>query len=183
MSEGESKIELGQVEESDIPLLREFLNSNFAQYLGMHEYLSTYDLSEGLKKAHSSNTTYIFTIKVQAPGDFKKIVRGFAALTHIDWIARNAKLSFIKVDSKGNLKTIKDSNEALKAYVLCLDYAFDSLNLHKVWVEVFEGHNITSALSSLGFVAEGVRKKCAYLNGSLVSSTICSLLSSEREHK
>lgn len=170
------KIELGQIEQSDVPLLRDFLNSRFAQYLGFSSVYSYESINQNLTGVWGDPEAYSFSIKVQPEGDFKKTVSGFCAIKNIDWIARHGELLFIKTNSNGDLLNIQECEEAARAFGMLIDYAFGELNLNKVWVEVYQGLNIKTKLEALGFVAEGVRQYAKQVSGKQVSTTIYSLL-------
>lgn len=173
------KIELGQIEETDFPLLRGFLNSNYAQFLGFNEAYSLELINQKRGAIWGDLEAYGFSIKTQSPGDFKKTVCGFCAIRNINWVARHGEVLFIKTNSKGDITSIQDCDEAAKAFAMLIDYAFFELNMNKVWIEVYQGLNIKNKLESYGFVAEGVREFAKQMGGKQISTTIYSLLADQ----
>jgi len=175
----EVKIELCQIEESEIPLLRDFLNSKHAQNLGFYSAYSAEFLNQNFDMLWKDPNAYCFSIKTQHPGDFKKVVGGFCTIRNINWTARHGELLFIKINKDGNLLSIGECDEAGTAFKMLIDYCFDELNLNKVWIEIFQGYDVGATLDKLGFIAEGVRQFSRQVNAKQISTTIFSLLSEE----
>ena len=61
------------------------------------------------------------------------------------------------------------------------DYAFNELNLHKIWPELYEYDNkkIKFYVEELGFYRDGILREHHYMDGKWWNSYIYSLLKSE----
>lgn len=173
------KIELGQLEETDIPLLRDVLNREFTKYFNLHSLLNTTQLNQEFYNLQQDSTRYAFTIRTLKDGDFAKSTCGFCAVSDINWVARHGQLWFIMTDKHGTHLTIDEYEDSFEAFRILINYCFRDLNLNKVWIEVPQGLEIKSSLIELGFVAEGVRVFSRLIDGVQVSSTIFSLLAEE----
>ena len=67
-----------------------------------------------------------------------------------------------------------------EALTLLLDFAFDRLNLHKVWLEVFAANAPAIALyESLGFSRDGVLREDVYRDGRYLDMYLMAVLARE----
>lgn len=173
------KVELGQIEKNDIPLLRTILNQDFTDLHNIHFLLSNLDLNNHFDNLYENPNIYLFSIKRINQGDFAKSITGFCGISEIDWVARHGELLFLMSNTHGKHLTIQNNDHALIAFKMLISYCFNELNLNKVWIEVPQGLDIKSKLESLNFVAEGVRSFSRMIKGNQVSSTIFSLLSDD----
>lgn len=173
------KVELGQIEKNDIPLLRVVLNQDFTDLHNIHFLLSNLDLNNYFDELCERDDIYFFSIKTVHDGDFAKSITGFCAISNIDWVARHGQLLFLMSNKHGKHLTIKNNSNALNAFKMLISYCFNELNLNKVWIEVPQGLDIKETLEELNFVAEGVREYSKMIKGNQVSSTIFSLLFDE----
>lgn len=178
-NENKIKIELSQVEESDYPLIRDILNQDFSKYLGFYKLVNTYTAGKIFDNIHSREDAYLFSIKLVRSGDFVKHINGFCYISNIDWISRHGEIEFLMFDKLGAHFTIKNSEESFLAFKKLLSYAFNELNLNKVWIEVPSPLDILEPLEKLRFVPEGVRNCARILDGKQISTTVFSLLKQE----
>ena len=102
---------------------------------------------------------------------------GACGLLYTDWIAKFSDFSFY----------IGDNNEycqgerSKEAVSLLLDYAFNSLNLNKVWMELYEFDEmkINFFTKILGFKIDGKLRENCYNEGKYFDSFIISILKKE----
>jgi RimJ/RimL family protein N-acetyltransferase len=174
------KIELGQIEKNDIPLMRDILNRDFTKFFNLHSAFNCTDLNMVYDELGADSSAYFFSIKTVQSGEFAKSIAGFCAITNIDWVARHGQLFFIMSDKHGRHLTINKFAESFNAFRLLLNYCFGELNLNKVWLDIPQGLDLREPLEKLGFVAEGVREYSRMIDGVQVSSTVFSLLTDER---
>lgn len=177
--ENKIKVELSQIEESDYPLLRDTLNQDFSKYLGFYKFVNTHTTGKIFDNISHRDDAYLFSIKLVRSGDFVKNINGFCYISNIDWISRHGELEFLMFDNLGAHFTIKNSNESLLAFKKLVSYAFNELNLNKVWLEVPSQMGILEPLEKMRFVAEGVRASARIMDGKQISTTIFSLLRQE----
>ena len=109
--------------------------------------------------ADKSNKSVIFMIETLS--DAKPA--GFVQLSQIDWISRNCMFGIALPEKDFQGKGI--GSEAMK---LIFGYAFNTLNLNKISLEVVAfNENSIYIYEKLGFEREGVLKKHYFWNGAL----------------
>lgn len=88
-------------------------------------------------------------------------VLGYTQLLNINWVNRNCYFGIIIGDTENRGKGIgKEVTE------LMTDYAFKTLNLRKILLEVLSTNtNAIKLYENLGFVSEGVLKEHAFIKG------------------
>lgn len=101
---------------------------------------------------------------------------GASGLCYIDWINRSADFSiYIGMD---NLYI--DSHYAIDAGKCMMKYAFEELNLHRLWCEIYDfDHLKNNFLKELGFQIDGKHRQTHWANGSWHDSIFYSFLSSD----
>lgn len=86
---------------------------------------------------------------------------GTCSLVHIDYRNRKCEFGRFQISSEKNLL-----GSAIEAEILCLEYAFSHLNMHKIYLEVFEKNkSVISLHQQFGFEKEGMLKSHIYKNG------------------
>lgn len=88
---------------------------------------------------------------------------GYGGLVHINWIDRNAEISFI-MDTKLEETSFKSH---WKQYLKLIEkVAFDQLNLHKIYVYAFDIRPILyDVLEDSGYIKDAVLKEHCLVNG------------------
>ena len=85
-----------------------------------------------------------------------------ARLLNIDWFARNAEFGILIGDRSRQGKGL-----AKEALALVVGYAFDTLNLNKLYLRVVAFNERALRLyRDFGFVEEGVQRQQAFIRGS-----------------
>lgn len=97
---------------------------------------------------------------------------GVCSLQSIDWVVRSAELA-----RTIGVKKYRGYGYGTKMVKILLDYAFDSLNINRVWA----GNDIDNiaaikSLEKCGFKREGVLRETVYRNGKYHDSVISSVL-------
>lgn len=101
---------------------------------------------------------------------------GAAGLCYIDWINRSADFSIYI--GYGGLYI--DENYATEAAQLMLKYAFNILNLHRLWAEIYSIDRAKKKFfEDLGFTLDGVFRESYWYEGRWHNSLIYSFLSKE----
>lgn len=167
------EIYLAQLEKSDLPRLRELLNYGFKRFLDEYREFSKDGMEQWLTEI-SQDGDLPFAIR-GSKDVYKDFIVGVCSLRQIDWVAGHAELFFLMVDKDGHRATMHNRPATKKALEQILEFAFDELGLHKVWVEVYEHNNIKAVLEQFGFVAEGVRRQALFKGGRFYDSMICSV--------
>jgi hypothetical protein len=149
-------VDLRAVEREDLGQLLEWRNQPalrrcFREYreLSMEEQLRWHESLAG------DRSTAMFSIVERSSGR----LLGAAGLCYIDWVDRTCDLS-IYVGADG---LYLDDDYAPDAAAVLLDHAFGTLDLHRVWVEIYAFDEAkASFLEALGFQLEGRHREHHY---------------------
>jgi RimJ/RimL family protein N-acetyltransferase len=100
---------------------------------------------------------------------------GYGGLVHINWVDKNAEISFI-------MDTIREQNEFKKHWSIYLDLieqvAFKELGLHKIYTYAFDLRpHLYSTLEENAYNQEAVFKEHSFFNGKFIDVVIHSKIS------
>ena len=100
---------------------------------------------------------------------------GAAGLLYINWIIRSADFSFYIGDDN---KYIGNDGIAKESAKLLIDYGFNNLNLHKIWMELYEfdSQKINFFKNDFDFKQDGLLRDNCFEDGRYFDSLILSLL-------
>lgn len=100
---------------------------------------------------------------------------GNAKLANINWVHRNAQFGIIIGDRNAWGKGF--GSDACRALV---KYAFDKLNLHKVWLIVYANNPAAKGLyEKVGFVTEGCQREHVFSEGKFVDAYLMAIHASK----
>jgi RimJ/RimL family protein N-acetyltransferase len=103
---------------------------------------------------------------------------GFVYLNNIDWFARNAEFGILIGERNRHGKGL-----AKEALCLVAGYAFETLNLHKLYLRVVAFNKRALALyRAFGFMEEGVQRQQAFLRGRYYDVVLMGLIRNLRRH-
>ena len=174
MIKGE-KVGLRAVEKQDLPFLRDWRNivefrKNFREVreLSLTDQDAWFDHLQNTK-----HINYMFTI---VDLETKKPI-GAAGLLYINWVIRSADFSFYIGD---NEKYAGNDGIALEAAKLLIEYGFKNLNLHKIWMELYEfdKEKIEFFSNKFNFEQDALLRDNCFENGKYWNSLIISLINS-----
>ena len=162
---------LRAVEKEDLKSLRDWRNiPSFRRNFREVRELSMYDQEDWFEILQSGkHNNFMFTIvdlKTNNP-------IGAAGLLYINWIIRSADFSFyigkdeVYIDNKG---------VAEEATQLLINYGFNNLNLHKIWMELYEFDNVKLDffMKKFGFKKDGLLRDNCFEDGKYYNSYIIS---------
>ncbi|CAA0222320.1 GNAT family protein [Tenacibaculum maritimum] len=167
-------IGLRAVEKEDLSYLRDWRNiPNFRKHFREVRELSLTDQEawfESLQKTKHIN--YMFTIvdlKTNRP-------IGAGGILYINWIIRSGDFSFYIGEDE---MYIGNDGKAKEAAELLIDYGFKNLNLHKIWMELYEfdTQKIDFFKNYFDFKQDGLLRDNCFENGRYWNSLIISLIS------
>jgi len=167
---------LRAIEKEDLPLLQAWRNlPQFRKNFREFKELSLANQEAWFKR-----------IVVDSPNDFMfMIVRlsdnkpiGVAGLVYVSWVIRAADFSFYIGDEE---KYISDDDYSIEAVKLLLDYGFKTINMHKVWMELydFDKKKIDFFLNKFNFSCDALLRDNCFEDGKYYNSHIYSILESE----
>ena len=107
----------------------------------------------------------------------RNILIGVCGLTYIDWKNKHCEISIILF--KKNWQMLKEGKNTI---ALLTDYAFGELNLHRLWVEIFDTipKNI-KFFESVNFKKEGMLRDKLWRNGKWHNSFVYSKLTNDKK--
>lgn len=142
-------------------------------YLFEEEPLSFYSHLEWIDKIkHNPNVRY-YMIQINEGDDHKALAIGTIGLSHIDWRNRVAKFGWFLI---GEPKR-RSWGYGTEAIFLLLDYAFNHLNLNKIWLHTMALNTAALAIyRKMGFRGEGILRKQKFKNGKYIDVHIYGLL-------
>jgi RimJ/RimL family protein N-acetyltransferase len=169
-----TRIYLRPIEMDDIPKMCEWVNHpDVTRTLRMLRPMTTLNEREFVEHV-SRSATDIATLIVVKAGD-RPI--GTCGLMRIDWVARHAGFGI----GIGNPREW-GKGYGSEATRLITRYAFETLNLNRVWLDVHADHpTARRAYEKSGFRVEGTQRQAAFRDGRYVDMLLMSVLRSEWE--
>ena len=162
---------LRAVEKEDLELLRDWRNiSDFRKNFREVRELSINDQEKWFESLQNTkHNNFMFTIvdlKTNKP-------IGAAGLLYINWIIRSADFSFYIGE---NEVYIDDKGIAEEATKLLINYGFNNLNLHKIWMELYEFDKVKVDffMEKFGFKKDGVLRDNCFEDGKYFDSFLIS---------
>ena len=140
------------------------------------EPLSFYSHLEWIDKAkHNPNVRY-YMIQRNADEDYKDLTIGTIGLSKIDWRNRTAEFGWFLI---GEAK-YRSWGYGKEAIFLLLDYAFNHLNLNKIWLQTMTLNKAASAVyRKMGFRGEGILREHKFKGGEYIDVYTYGLLRRE----
>ena len=162
-------LKIRTIENNDIELIRKWRNEQI-NILRQIKPISQIEQQEYFSNIHNDNRQILFAIE-----DAKLI--GYCGLVNLNYIYSTAEISFI---AETEMDKIRYKDLFMYTLNYLADYAFNTLNLNKVWTETYEfrTHHV-SILEQFGMVKEGVLREHAFINGRKYDSIIHSKLKEE----
>ena len=167
------KTGLRAVEKSDLEQLRDWRNlENFRKNFREVRELNMLNQEKWVEKLNSSPNDFMFVIVDLNTNE----VIGACGLLYINWINRSADFSFYIGKEQLYIDNMGYAEESAK---LLIDYGFKQLNLHKIWMELYEFDNmkINFFKEKFNFHVDGVLRDNCFENGKYWNSLIISLIS------
>ena len=172
------QIRFRAIEKEDLPYFVKWLNDpEVRQGLSLLVPLSLAeeeDWFEGVLK----RSPFERPLAIEIQPDPKKedwVFVGNCGLIAIDWQNRSAEIG-IHIGEK----EYWDQGFGTKAMRLMLKHSFNNLNLHRLWLRVFEiNQRAIRSYEKAGFIQEGKFRQAQYLDGKYVDVMIMSMLQNE----
>ncbi len=166
---------LRSVEERDLPLLAKWRNAPENRRF----FFSPYPVNPGGQKkwyegllADRSRLMLMVDNRAGEPV-------GVIGLDHIDWRNQEAEFGQIMLDPAQ-----RGSGCAEEAALLLIAFAFDELNLHRLFAVVYDyNRGVVAGLKAAGFQVEGVLRQAAFSQGKFHDKVVLGLLREEWERE
>jgi len=169
------RIRLRHVEREDLPQFVEWLNDpEVYQGLSMHTPLSMAEEEnwfENILKGPIDERPLV----IEAMEDDEWRVIGNSGFHNLDWRSRNAELGIFIGD-----KTYWDQGYGTEVVKLLLRHGFSTLNLHRIYLRVFEDNpRAIRSYEKAGFVHEGRLRQGEFHDGQFHDVLFMSVLRPE----
>ncbi len=166
------RIQLRAVERDDLSLLRDWRNlPEFRRNFREFRELNMFNQEAWFNRISASANDFMFMI--ENSDDRTKL--GVCGLVYVNWVLRSADISLYI--GQGEVYIDGPGGHAEAAARVLMRYAFDNLNLHKVWTELysFDARKI-ELFTRLGFHRDAVLRDNAYEDGRYHDSFIYSFI-------
>jgi RimJ/RimL family protein N-acetyltransferase len=170
---------LRALEKDDLSLLRDWRNlESFRKNFREYRELNMANQEAWFSRVNVSPNDFMFMI--ERLEDKKPL--GACGLLYTNWIIRSADFSFYIGHDE---KYIDDNGYADESAGLLINYGFNNLNLHKIWMELYEFDHkkIQFFTQKFNFKTDGVLRDNCFEGGRYWNSVIISLLSKEHVSK
>jgi RimJ/RimL family protein N-acetyltransferase len=166
------QIQLRALERDDLPRMRDWRNlPELRRHFREFRELNLVNQEQWFTRISSSPNDFMFLI--ERADDRTPI--GVCGLVYVHWVLRSADLSLYI----GHDETYIDGpgGYAEEAARILVRYAFNNLNMHKVWTELYSFDERKIALyTRLGFSRDAVLRDNCYEDGGYHDSYIYSLI-------
>lgn len=165
------KVTLRFIEPGDLEAIREMTNDPEQEYMigGWSFPAAVKHQEDWYQRVLADKNNLRFAI------DFDGIFVGLVTLTDIDWKNRRAK-SGIRL----TLDAPKQQGIATDALLTMLDYAFEELNLNRIFATIIEHNEASRRLhAKCGYHEEGLLRQSVYKRGKYHDEIQLSVLKSE----
>ena len=169
------RVRLRAIERSDLPRYFEWLNDPEVTE-GLWHYLPlSMDDEEGWFEKMRQEDAEQRPLAIEIREDQAWRLAGNVGLLDLRWANRSAELGIFIGD-----KSLWDKGYGTEAVELMLRHAFDTLNLHRVFLRVFASNERAQrSYQKAGFVPEGTLRQAVFRHGRYVDMHIMSVLRSE----
>lgn len=163
------KISLTAIKQDDMSQLEEFFNHipSLIYYLPttVRPYNQT-QLEKLISEWNDGESCFVFAVRSQ------ENLIGLINLDDIDWVNSHAEVGIALTDISA-----RGHGYAAEALKLMIDYAFNSLGLHKLWARIIEGNKPSISLfEKSGFLNEGTMREQVLRNGEWKSMLLYGLI-------
>lgn len=176
MIQGE-RVRLRACERQDLPLFVAWLNdAEVIRTLSVALPLSMTDEERWFENMSTSDPAeHIWVIEAMSEGAWKPI--GNCAMMQINWINRSGGLGIFIGE-----KTFWNRGYGTEAMRLLVKFGFESLNLNRIWLDVFESNpRAIRVYEKVGFTKEGCKRQEVFKDGQYHDLYFMSILRSEYE--
>lgn len=167
---------LRAIEKDDLNLLMQWRNNpKLRKYFREVNEINSFNQEKWFESINSKNSNSKMFAIVKL--DTNELM-GACGLCYIDWINRSADFSIYL----GYKNLYIDDKFAIDAGMLMKDYAFDILNLHRIWAEIYSiDQQKRIFFNSLSFHFDGEFRDTYWYNGKWHNSLYYSLLKTDEK--
>ena len=174
MSISSKNITLRAIEKADLSIIQTWRNDDrLRRYFREYRDFSMKQLESWYEDMIPDNRFEFFIIE-----DSNKKAIGITGITYIDWVNKHADVHFYI----GKDFQWIDDEYSDEAFTLIQDYGFYTLNLNKLWAEIYEiDTKKLDFFQKRGFKLDANLREHYYYKGKYYTSHLLSYLKSENE--
>ncbi len=162
-------VRLTTVEDKDSQQLRGWRNDlRIRAWCRQNDLISEHSQLDWMDRIRKDSTVRMYVIE-----DMNGIAVGVCGLTSIDTLNGRAEFS-LYIGPEHQRKGL-----AKKALSTLLTHGFESLGLHLIWGETFDGNPALGMFKTLGFHVEGFRRDFYWKSGKFIGATLVSITEEE----
>ena len=169
----DKSIAIRAMEKSDLPVVQVWRNDDsIRRYFREYREFSLAQKEQWYESMIQNDKFEMFVI---IDCEYQDII-GVTGLTYIDWVNHHADVHFYI----GKDSLWIDDVLAPKAFPIILDYGFNTLNLNKIWAEIYDIDTLKlNFFTDRGFKVDASLREHYFFKGKYHTSHILSLLRSE----
>ena len=175
-------ITLRAIEKEDLPVLQTWRNDeNLRKYFREWRDFSLTQKEKWYDQMIFDDRFQMFVIESQDKMFSKKATMlGVAGITYVDWVNRHGDVHFY-IGKNGQWI---DKTVAPVAFEIILDYGFNTMNLNKLWAEIYQIDNRKlKFFMERGFSVDASLREHYYYQGQYYTSHILSMLKKEYDEE
>tara|TARA_Y100000592_G_C5400828_1_gene283008 strand:- start:410 stop:988 length:579 start_codon:yes stop_codon:yes gene_type:complete len=173
---------LRAVEKEDLPIIQTWRNNeNLRKYFREWREFSMSQKEKWYDQMIFDDRFQMFVIERQ-DGIFSRETKmiGMAGITYVDWVNRHGDIHFY-IGKNGEWI---DDRVAPTAFEMILDYGFETMNLNKLWAEIYQiDSSKLKFFMKRGFNIDASLREHYYYQGEYYTSHILSLLKKEYDEQ
>lgn len=162
-------------EEEDAPSIYQWMNDDELKQLsvGLNKRVCREEVEEWIKARNRHNPYQAWFAICSI--DTNEIV-GYMSLTDIHYINSSAFFSGIIIGDPN----YRDGQAYLESYLFMFEYAFERLNLNRVYGSAISDHKLSVTMAEVMFQkTEGVLRQAVFKNGKYHDEIVCAILKDE----
>ncbi len=168
-----TKYNLRTIENEDLELIRKWRNEQ-TDILRQVKPISYNEQKDYFSNIHKDPKQILFALTAN------DVFVGYCGLVNINYIYSTAEVSFIAKTGWESERTLKYKDLFTFTLDSLSEYAFNTLNLNRIWVETYEFRKKhINILENFGFIQEGVLREHVYIKGKKHNCIIHSVLKNE----
>jgi len=178
MLEGE-RVKLGPIKREYIDaFLKWFNDPEILQYLAGFLPMTRMAEEEWMENLKNRDDTIRFSIVLPQEDGSEKLI-GNCGIHNIDWKNRVADVGIVIGE-----KEYQNKGFGTEAMELLLEYAFNTVNLHRIELYTYEYNDrAIKSYTKVGFVEEGRRRQFMYFKGKYYDAILMGILAEEWNEK
>lgn len=162
-------------EEEDADLIYQWMNDDELKELsvGLNRRMSHEEVVEWVRSRKDHHNYYVYWAICSS--DNHKMI-GYASIVNIHYINSSAETGAIMIADPD----YNDGTAWIESVLFMFEYAFERLNLHRLYGQSILGHKISNMVEPLMFMQqEGVLRQAAYKNGRYYDLSYAGILREE----